>query len=105
VITVIKEMQVKIPAFATRTGADPYSAYDWKIITYGNGNERAGAMGRTGSVPRCRDRVTEELRRLPAGVVARGEIVRTSVIDPDVRRVVAVADRAANGAIAWSHVQ
>ncbi len=86
----------------SRPNDDPFRAYDWKIISFIDGQAREGAIGRTAAAGRCRDRVTEEMRRLPSGVEARGEIVRTSVTDPDIQCVVAVAVRARDGSITWT---
>lgn len=85
-----------------RPNDDPFRAYDWKIIFFIDGQPHEGAIGRTGAQGRCRDRVTEEMRQLPSGVEARGEIVRTSVDDPDIQCAVAVAMRARDGTITWS---
>jgi hypothetical protein len=81
---------------------DPFTVYDWEITMTVDGRTRSGAVGRTGAAERCRRWVCEELRRLPAPAVARAEVVRTSVINPERRRLVAVAERSANGTIEWT---
>lgn len=84
------------------TEDDPYRAYDWKITYFVDDELREGAIGRAVSRRRCRDRVSQELAGLPPGTVARGVIVRVSVVDADFRFVIATADRDERGSITWT---
>lgn len=85
-------------------GRDPYRAYDWRILVTAGGEIRQGAMGRTDSKDKCRENVVTALDELPAGVLARGEIVVANVLDPGRRRLIEVAVRALDGSILWTRV-
>lgn len=82
---------------------DVYAAYDWTITFVVDGYPREGATGRALEWVRARERVVAALRELPPEANARGVIERVCISDPDLRIAIAMAERAGNGEINWSH--
>lgn len=79
-----------------------YRAFDWRVSYTVDGEEREGAIGRTGVQGRAEIRVVEALDALPTGVSGHGEVVRTDITDPELKVLVAFAYRDAQGGICWT---
>jgi hypothetical protein len=94
------------------TGRDLGIAFDWRVTIAAeraagraagiDRTSRAGALGRAELHDQARRRLAEALAELPAGVAARGEVVRVFVHGNVPDRLVETAERAADGTITWT---
>lgn len=83
-------------------GEELYRAFDWRVVRTVGGQALEGAVGRTRAQSRARERLVEALDELPDGVSGHGELVLTSVVDPQMRHVIGLVHRDRDGTVRWS---
>lgn len=79
-------------------------AYDWQILIQHDGRFRTGAIGRTKTLTRSRERIAEALKELPNGVKAHAEVLLTNLYDPNWTQLIEVAARERDGLIGWIRI-